>query len=261
MKIYHYATAGIPLADVLVTHGLAEHHRRYFPFIQALNEAGFDVYSYDQRSHGETPGPRAQVDVARLVSDHLRIRELISVRSRTGKLFLFGHSMGGLVTAASALKNPAGLLGVVLSGPAVSSKLPQWLVPVASVVAKYFPGLRTLRLAADEVALRPEVVDAYLEDPLNYTGPVPLLIGVTITGWANFVHANASRWAVPLLVLHGEHDTLTDPAGSAFLVEQAVAAGCDATHLIVEGEKHEVFNGDQAPQLRALTVEWLQQHL
>ena len=105
-----------PRANILLTHGFGEYSARYHRLIEALNQAGYSVYTYDHRGHGQSGGARAVNDVALLVQDHLALRE--SLRTLPEPLFAFGHSLGGLVTAASYLQDPRGAAGVVLSSPA-----------------------------------------------------------------------------------------------------------------------------------------------
>lgn len=267
MQLYAYKTSQTPVADVLLLHGVAEHHRRYLHVIRAFNAAGFDVYAYDQLGHGtslqrgQQPVLQSVVDVRVLIADHWKARQQVAAVSRTGRLFLFGHSMGGLVTTVSALLRPAGVAGVVLSGPAVSSEIPRPLVGPALALARRWPALRTVELDPAEVALLPEVVAAYQQDPLNYVGPLPLLTAATLTQWAHFAYDNAGKWGLPLLAMHGELDTVVPPRGSVHLVSQAQAAGIEASLLLVEGDKHEIFNGPQAEQLLATTVNWINDHL
>lgn len=263
MRLYAYKTTHTPVADVLLLHGVAEHHGRYRHVIHWLNEAGIDVYAYDQLGHGANlirggqPVLRCVVDVQTLIADHLRARRKVLEVSRTHRLFLFGHSMGGLITAVSALVRPDGVLGVALSGPAVASDIPRWLVRPALALARKVPALSTVQLDPAEVALLPEVVEAYQQDPFNYVGPMPLLTAATLTKWSHFMYENAGKWRLPLLALHGEFDTIVPPRGSAHLVAQAQAAGIPARFVLVEGEKHEILNGPQAPRLLATMVTWI----
>lgn len=268
MKLHVYRCATPARADILLCHGVAEHHRRYFHVIKWLNQAGFDVFAYDHAGHGETlvdragqPIAKGVVDVGTLIEDHRAVRRTVSGLSRTGQLFLLGHSMGGLVTAVSALDFPQGVAGVILSGPAVISDIPKVLVGPALRLAKHFPSMRTVLLDANEVASDPTVVDEYLHDPLNYVGPVPLLTAATLTKWAHYAHENVDRWSLPVLIMHGAEDKIVSPAGSAALFAAAQANGVDASLILVDGEKHEIFNGFQAGELISTVVEWVGQRL
>lgn len=257
-------TSQEPRGNVLLAHGYAEHQGRYHDLVQHLNNAGYDAYTYDHYGHGTAPGPRARVDVGRLITDHLRARQQVARVGRAEKTVLFGHSMGGLITAASALLNPEDIAAVVLSGPALqiaNTPLPASLGHVFSQVARYLPALPTGRLDANAVSHDPQVVADYQADPLNYHGAVPLLTGATMLWHGHEVLQRADRWQHPLLVFHGDEDVLADIDGSWQLVLCAVANGVDAQLVEVEGARHEVFNEAPAAQLRAQMVEWLEQYL
>ena len=91
------------LGNILILHGMAEHHGRYLNFIQALTEEGFDVYTYDHRGHGTDKKLSELGYVAKrkgaslLVSDARTICQYIKENGRSSKLAIFGHSMGSLI--------------------------------------------------------------------------------------------------------------------------------------------------------------------
>ena len=259
---FHEDLAKDPRGSVLILHGYAEHQGRYRALKDARVQGGYDVYSYDQYGHGLAPGPRAQVDVGALIKDHVQARMDLAARIRTDKFFLFGHSMGGLVTAASALLQPEGVSGVVLSGPALMNasltpKVARALMPLAQM----FPALGTVRLSADQVSRDPQVVESYTTDPLNFTGKVPALTALTMVAQGGEVLSNASDWRLPLLIFHGEEDKLAAPAGSHYFAEDARAGGAqDVTVVDVPAARHEVFNEPEAPVLRRKMLIWLSHH-
>src|SRR5690606_26355767 len=88
---------------------------RYHALVPQLLRIGIDVYAFDLRGHGRSPGERAIIDVREAVHDHLAARRALHAQSLP--VFLFGHSLGGLVTAASVARDPSGVRGVVLSSP------------------------------------------------------------------------------------------------------------------------------------------------
>jgi len=91
------------LGNVLLLHGMAEHHGRYLNFIQTLLQEGFDVYAYDHRGHGtdkklsELGFITPKNGAALLVSDAITLCRYIKEHGRSEKLAVFGHSMGSLV--------------------------------------------------------------------------------------------------------------------------------------------------------------------
>ncbi|MDO5723984.1 MAG: alpha/beta hydrolase [Flaviflexus sp.] len=249
---------------VLLTHGYAEHAGRYLALIAALNDAGYDVFFRDLPGHGHSAGPRARVDVAELIHLHFDMRGEVRKRMRGGPFFAFGHSMGGLVTAASALIHPEGLDGVVLSGPALRPlpDLPEALVKIMVPVGRLCPGLPAATLDAEAVSRDPAVREAYDSDPLCYHGPVPLLTGATMMDQARRTLAHAHRWDVdlPLLIFHGTKDALADVTGSRQFAAAVTSSGGHAELREVPEAFHEVFNEPEAPQLRAELVSWLGKH-
>lgn len=89
--------------SVVILHGMCEHHERYYPFADFLNEQGYDVYMYDHRGHGtdkklEDLGFIADKDGNQiLIEDGIGVLTYVSKIKRTERLILFSHSMGSIV--------------------------------------------------------------------------------------------------------------------------------------------------------------------
>lgn len=97
------ATAPTVLGNVLVLHGMAEHHKRYLDFIFELNRRGFHVYTYDHRGHGtdkklsELGFISAQNGDTILIEDAITVCRFIKSKQPEQKLAIFGHSMGSMI--------------------------------------------------------------------------------------------------------------------------------------------------------------------
>src|SRR6476469_5881851 len=173
-----------PRGNVLLSHGVGEYAgryvERYHALIPTLVNAGFSVYAYDQRGHGTSGGQRAVVDMAVLVEDHLKARE--ALLAQTGPVFLFGHSMGGLITAASAARDPRGVSGVVLSSPAllVGENEPAVVKRLAPLLARIAPALPVTALSTGSLSRLADEVAAYEADESVYHGKVPALTGASM---------------------------------------------------------------------------------
>lgn len=265
---YRRADTDTPKGTVLLAHGYAEHSGRFLPLQDALVDAGYDIAYYDHYGHGTAPGPRSRVDVGRLIDDHVNARRIVLAHARTPQLHLFGHSMGGLITAASSLLDPTHLRGVVLTGPAmrplpdIPASAARALLPAARIA----PGLiiqPARRPDAPSLLSRnPDVQRAFNADPLCYTGGVPLLTGVTMIVQGDEVLAHAKSARTPMLIIHGNEDGLASLNGSRAFVQGAIAAHPDADiHLrIIDGAYHEVLNEPEGPGLIRDIVLWLDAH-
>ncbi|WIK64562.1 alpha/beta hydrolase [Gleimia hominis] len=256
------AKAKSPRATVLVAHGYAEHYGRYHALTKALQNAGYDVYGYDHPGHGRTGGPRARVDVGHLIRVHQDVRRQVLREMRTRKLFLFGHSMGGLVTAASALLRPRGVAGVCLSGPAFeTAPVPTWAFAPLGILARVLPGLPLISLEASAVSRDRAVVADYERDPLNYHGRVPALTAITMVRNGYQALRRAQQWSLPLLVFQGTADKLVNPRATERFARSATRGSADVTYVPVRDAYHEVFNEPQAPELRAQLIAWLNERI
>lgn len=261
MKLQSSLTASKePLGSILVAHGFAEHHGRYSSLKQALNEAGYDVYFGDFAGHGTAPGPRATADVGALIGEHLEAREDMYRAARTDRFFLFGHSMGGLITLASTLLDPHHIEATAVTGPALRP-LPNIGLPVAKFgqrMGRLIPGLKSVALDDSVISRDPEVVEAYRNDPLVYHGKAPLLTGSSMFVQGDHVIKNAPMLHVPVLIMHGSADGLARVEGS---VEFAEAAPENLVTLqIVDDAYHELLNEPDHKEYEQVIINFYNQH-
>ncbi|GGS18538.1 alpha/beta hydrolase [Deinococcus knuensis] len=249
--------------NVLLTHGFGEYAGRYVErynaLIPTLVAQGFTVYAADQRGHGASAGARAVVNLEHLVEDHLKARE--ALRADPLPLFAAGHSMGGLITAASAARDPRGLSGVILSSPAllVGEHEPALVKRLAPLLARIAPGLPTTDLGTGGLSRLPEEVAAYEADPQMYHGKVPALTGASMLALSDALWPLYTRWALPTLIVHGTADRVTDPAGSQRFFDTVPAA--DKTLLLQDGGYHELLNDRPRDEVRAAILDWLRAHV
>ncbi|MEQ1492746.1 MAG: lysophospholipase [Terricaulis sp.] len=259
LRGYKWA-ASAARANVLLTHGFAEYAERYVEhynrLIPRLNALGLDVHAFDMQGHGRSPGARGVADMKKTVADHQAARRALS----GGKpLFLFGHSLGGLITAASVADNAEGVAGVILSAPALLIEAPPHLRVIANIFAVLSPGLRLLP-ANDASAISridAEVV-AYKTDPMISALSIPAKVGATAIATAEKAWTRYPQWTTPVLVLHGEKDTLTDPSGSKKFFEM-IGAKDKRLELYPEG-RHELLNDLDREVAIDVITSWLTAH-
>lgn len=230
-------------ASVLLTHGFAEYAERYFSryhmLVPKLNAYGLDVYGWDMRGHGRSAGARGVADLRESVVDHLAARGTLHALGKP--LFLFGHSLGGLVTAASVAQDESGVAGVVLSSPALLITAPAHLRAIAGFVASIAPGARLAPpLDSDGLSRIAEEVAAYKSDPMVSDPRVPARTGASAIAVSEEAWTRYPQWRAPVLVLHGEKDSATDPEGSKRFFAM-IASGDKKLELYPEG-RHELLN-------------------
>jgi alpha-beta hydrolase superfamily lysophospholipase len=252
----HRWRAAEPRATLLLQHGYGEYAGRYVDryhrLIPHLVERGFDVHAFDTQGHGGSPGERGLVDVERTVAAHLAARRRLGDRP----LFLLGHSLGGLVTAASVAREPTGVAGVVLSAPALLIRTNPVLRRLAPMLARFAPSLGVQPpLDPSGISRLEDEVAAYRTDPALYRGKLPALTGATALavsedGWGRY-----PRWDAPTLVVHGDADGFTDPEGSRRFVGAIRSA--DKELIAVPEGRHELLNDAGRDRVLAAVLDWL----
>lgn len=86
-----------------ISHGMAEHKERYYPFMEYLVEQGYVTVIHDHRGHGmsvkkqEDLGYFYEDKAEYVVEDLYQVTNLIKNQYPNKKLILFGHSMGSMV--------------------------------------------------------------------------------------------------------------------------------------------------------------------
>lgn len=245
-------------ANILLTHGFAEYAERYVghysQLIPRLNAQGFDVYAFDLRGHGLSPGARGVADIKQAVADHHAARSALGADAKP--LFLFGHSLGGLITAASVAADQAKVVGVILSAPLLLITAPPHLRAIANIVSVLSPGLRLLPASdASAISRIASEVEAYKTDPMISALSVPARLGATALSVSEEAWRRYPQWTAPVLVLHGEQDTLTDPKGSKRFVDMINAQ--DKKLELYPDARHELLNDLDRDAAMSVILSWL----
>ncbi|WHU45551.1 alpha/beta hydrolase [Gordonia sp. L191] len=251
---------GEPRAVVVIAHGMGEHGRRYRHVVDALTGAGYLVAVPDHLGHGRSGGARMRITRFSQYTD-----DLARVISETGidgvPTFLIGHSMGGCIALDYALDHPEAVAGLVLSGAAIvpGDDLPGPLIAVSKLVGKIAPTLPTLALDSGSISRDPAVVADYESDPLVHRGKIPARLGAEMVSTMQSFPARLPSLRMPVLVMHGSEDTLTNPDGSRLVDE--LASSTDKTLIIWDGLRHEIFNEPEKDEVIGTLTRWLAQRV
>jgi alpha-beta hydrolase superfamily lysophospholipase len=248
-----------PRGVVVLSHGYAEHARRYDHVAQRFGESGLVTYALDHRGHGRSGGKRVYLrDLSDYTGDfHTLVG--IAAKDHPGlKRVVLGHSMGGGIVFAYGVEHPDDYTAMVLSGPAVDAQaaVSPVMVFVAKTLGKIMPGLPVEQLPTDAVSRDPEVVAAYNADPMVYHGKLPAGIARALLSVGATMPQRAAALTAPLLVVHGEQDKLIPVGGSHHLLE---CVASEDAHLKVYPELyHEVFNEPERAVVLDDVASWIE---
>ncbi len=254
-------TIASPKAWLLIVHGYGEHSARYGHLAGHFNVEGFSVYTYDQRGHGESPGKMGSVVSIDLLADDLNefVKE---VRGRAGDvpIFVFGHSMGGLVMAVFAIKHSPDVRGLLFSSAGIDAADVSLASRImAALLARILPDFPVHELDPSALSRVPEVVERYCSDPLVYHGKIGAMTGRTLMKAIDFVGLHMGEITLPLIALHGTKDRHVPYAASELLYERAGSK--DKSIKLYQGAYHEVFNDLGSEKFMDDAVDWIKAHL
>jgi alpha-beta hydrolase superfamily lysophospholipase len=246
-----------PKGVVLVVHGYAEHSGRYRELAGEFLTAGFSTLLYDHRGFGQSPGRPGYVDrIGRLVEDLHGVVALARERWPGLPLFLFGHSMGGLIATLYCLDHAeGGIDGLILSSPLLQTQESPILQRLATVLGTLAPHLPTVKMDRSAISRDAAVISEAESDPLNYHGKLPARTGAEFVRGMRRAEAEAHRLDLPLLLVHGTADRLTDPEGSRDLYAR-VSSNHKQLSLF-EGSYHETFHDLDRSRVVEGVVDWL----
>ncbi|MEQ8402426.1 MAG: alpha/beta hydrolase [Roseitalea porphyridii] len=293
LALRHQPAEGGAKAVVQINHGLAEHAVRYQRFALALAQAGFAVYAHDHRGHGGTGAPDApqgsfsadRDGAGRVLADVAAVHDHIHRQHPDLPIFIFGHSMGGLIAMNFALRHAGDLAGAAvwnanfsggLAGRAAQAILkwerfrlggdvPSRALPALTFGqwAKAVPDRRT---NFDWLSDIDAEVDAYIADPdCGWDASVGMwqaVFAMIFAGGRVDEAPNAAR-ALPFFLAGGDSDPATD--GGKAVREQAArlerAGYEDVTLHVFENTRHETLNSTVAEAATGRLIAWLEARL
>lgn len=250
--------ASSPRAQVLLQHGYGEYAERYLTqyneLVPKLNHAGFDVYAIDLPGHGRTQGERGQIDLHEAVRLHLKARSSLPVGLPT---VLFGHSLGGLITAASIVRERGNIAAAIISASAMQTPSKRWerlLSKISTAIAPSGP-MPLPRPGTEALTRDKELVQLIDADSMMYVGKAKNLVAKTVLEISDEVWSKTENWKVPTLIIHGNKDESTNYLNSMALNEKILSP--DRKLIIYPGGYHELLNDTIKDEVEQDLFDWL----
>lgn len=250
-------------AIIILQHGYGEHAERYIDghcaLIQQLGKHGFEVRAFDMWGHGRSPGVRGSVNVEKAIRDHLELRH--EAKKEKVPLFLFGHSLGAIVTAGSVIADPSLVDGVILTSPPFPgpvSTLVRWVLGVGATIVPHW-SLPMPRSPPSALSRRPELLQQAEADPLMVKRQIPFLLAASILRITQAIDQGLKDWHVPTLVMHGTADKSADPLGSEHFVKGIDSK--DKTLRLLDSGLHELLNDSDREDSLQQILAWLDAHI
>lgn len=246
-------------AAVVIAHGLAEHIHRYEHVAAYFVERGYAVYGPDHRGHGKSEGLRTYFDNFDQPVDDLKLF-VDTLKPQYPKLFLYGHSMGSLISLLYVLKYPKDFAALVVTASTLDaeSSVAAPMVMIGKLLDKVIPKVNFLALDSSTLSHDPAVVAKYDNDPLVDRKPTRVHMATGIGGNSTLLKSRMAEIKLPILIMHGGMDRLTPPSGSKAL--HAGIGSPDKTLKIYEKLYHEIHNEPEQKEVLKEIADWLDKH-
>jgi alpha-beta hydrolase superfamily lysophospholipase len=255
-------------AVVVLIHGLGGHSGLFEHVVQYLVAQSYDVYSFDLRGHGRSPGQRGYVHAWSEFREDLKafLRLIHTQRSHCPRI-LWGHSMGGTIVLDYGLRlnqfaeNPTEKVqGLIVTAPALGrirvSPLKLALGRSLSSVMPRFSlklGIRNGLASRD-----PHITAIYAQDTLRHAyGSARLATEFFAT--VNWIYKHANELSVPLLIMHGSADQIALPEASRTFFQRVIFP--DKEHYEYPGNFHDLYVDTDYREIFTNLKDWLERHL
>jgi alpha-beta hydrolase superfamily lysophospholipase len=279
-------------AIVQISHGMAEHSSRYKRFAEALAAADFGVYANDHRGHGQTAGKIENLGYfadnngwQRVVEDMKDLTLVIKKNHPDLPVFLFGHSMGSLLTREYLFTYSQEIDGAILSGTAGDPGLLGSVGILVSKLESLLRGKKTKSPLLDKLsfgkfnnAFKPNrttfdwlsrdeaEVDKYIADPYCGTVFTAGFFNDMLKGIKNinkFSNIQKMPKNMPIYIFSGAFDPVGENTkGVSKLINTFEKAGMeDITSKFYKDGRHEMLNELNRKEVFTDVIHWVELHL
>lgn len=240
-----------------ICHGFTDHtHGFLMEFAIKLCSDGFVVITMDLEGHGLSDGVHCAVHDLNLLATDLCdyfLDQLDSPSLADKPFFLYGVSMGGanafnLCTLPSCQRLQEKVSGAILCAPMVKiaedMKPPGLVISAMGWLASLFPlaPVTPVPELLSKCFRDPTVYDRAIRHPLLYSHRPRLKTGLALLSATEDINARMEHLRVPVLLLHGGDDRVTDPKLTEVLHKRC--SSVDKTLNIYPKAWHDMLAGE-----------------
>ncbi|PWJ44426.1 alpha/beta hydrolase [Sediminitomix flava] len=258
---YQWSPEQKPKAVLCLVHGFGEHIHRYEHVAKFFVDHQIALVGFDLRGHGRTEGKRGIVSsYDQLMDDISFFIQQVKNEFPDSSYILYGHSMGGNLALNYLLAKSNEFEGAIITSPwlSLASPPPSFVVSIAKFIGSIFPNF-TVQSKLDEEGLSRDltVAQAYKADPyVHGVMGTQLFTGVSATGKS--IIEKGANFSLPMLLMHGNHDTVTSHKSSQQLADKA-----NENLLFKEWDeaRHELHNETNQEEVMNYMLQWVEENI
>jgi alpha-beta hydrolase superfamily lysophospholipase/uncharacterized protein YbjT (DUF2867 family) len=248
-----------PHGVVVIVHGLMAHSGLYEWVAESLVANDLAVYAFDLLGHGRSEGEHYFTDtVDRYVEDVGKVVEIAKTRDPGLPVFVLGHSAGGVVSCTYALDHQNEIAGLVCESFAQEVPAPDLALALLKGLSHIAPHLHVFRLKDEDFSRDPTFVEKMKADPLVHHIAYPTSTIAALVRTDERLKNEFPKITLPVLIVHGTADKVTEPSGSEHFYEKA--GSTDKTLKLYDGHYHDLLNDVGKDVVMADITEWITSH-
>jgi alpha-beta hydrolase superfamily lysophospholipase len=175
------------------------------------------------------------------------------------KVFLLGHSAGGVTAVSYTLDNQNELAGLICESFAYKVPAPDVAIKAFVWLSQFLPRLPVLKLKNKDFSRDPKRVAEMDADPLIHNESQPLKTIAALSAAGDRMHREFGTIRIPVFILHGTEDHATLPAGSQEFF--AAASSKDKELKLYPGHYHDLLADVGKEEVLADVQKWIDQRI
>ena len=247
-----------PKAVIQMVHGMEEHKERYVPFMEYLSKNGYTCVISDLRGHGKNAPILSHISNKRgdklLIQDQIKINSYIKSNYKGLPIYLFGHSMGTIISRVLIQEEGKRFAKVALSGYVNPN-------PIAPIGVGLVKCLTIFKGPKAKSKLMDNMTTGSFNNPLC---GVPFTLGSYYTlmkllaRMGKYKAYKAENKDCPIYLISGQDDPCTGlDKGREDSKALLVKAGYNNIEVkTLENMRHEILNEDKKEEVYASLLEF-----
>eukprot|EP01086_Lenisia_limosa_P018267 TRINITY_DN9991_c0_g1_i1.p1 TRINITY_DN9991_c0_g1~~TRINITY_DN9991_c0_g1_i1.p1 ORF type:complete len:313 (-),score=52.44 TRINITY_DN9991_c0_g1_i1:50-988(-) len=205
-----------PRALMVCLHGLAHHSAHFSEMAEEIKGLNISMYSFDFVGHGHSEGDPLHVENSQ---EHITnaVKFIKDLKARaTLPVFLYGHSMGGLIATHVASGYPELVDGLLLGSPALidSIEMPfrESLEVISGFLNMIVPRLPIIKLNSAELVADQSQMERITSDSLKKTDKIPLSTCQMMLDLRLDLDDVLKQLTTPFIIFQGALDKIVPPS-------------------------------------------------
>ena len=253
----YWAPEDLAKGVICLVHGIGEHSSRYGHVAEKLVANKYAMLTSDLRGCGKSQGKRGHIPSYDALLEDIEL--LIEAAARLFPnlpVVLYGHSLGGSLVLYYDMHRKNKLLGLICTSPwlRLVDEMPGLVVGLIRFLYWIIPGfVISSGLDPKKVSRDEFVVEKYKSDPLIHD-KTSFRVFIQFTDAAKYIQENPGKLNLPVLLMHGGDDLITDPKASQELYNGNKEK---ISFKLWNGLHHETHNEPEKDEVIDYLIQWL----